>query len=229
MLDLYQRYLELRQSSARESAAKISAPLSTNASTSQHSLAPAKRLVTSFRAVLKAHYPSASDASLQEMVAEVVPLMEARQRAKWVAQAKANQEARLRTAFKGVDADGSCGVDVDEFLGAVADARAAARAANARAAAPRNKASRAAGSAVSAARAVAAAAAAAATEQDVDVEEQQVEEDELDEAELKRLFAAADTDGNGSLDIDEYATNPPFPARRVEPTLSPLGAVAIPS
>ena len=86
-----------------------------------------------FMHVLRAHYPVASKASLEAMVAQAAPEIEANDRSQWVARAKAQHADRLCAAFPrdsaelqqgcedggGVGAWSAGGVSVSDFLAAV--------------------------------------------------------------------------------------------------------------
>lgn len=119
-----------------------------------------------FPRVLRAHYPRASTAELGSMLAAVAPEMEAAERQRWVAAAKATQGDRLAAAFHDADGDGNGGLSADEFAAAVAEAQEA--------------------------RASTAAATGAPPPA------------VLSPAALRAVFAAADADGNGLLDLDEF-------------------------
>jgi len=123
----------------------------------------------SFVDVLKLYYPTFARQTLESMIAEARDGIELIDRRKWVAGAKGTYAERLKLAFVKHDKDGSGGLSMSEFVGAVQT--------GARAPQPDGN----------GAKAPPGSASAAPTQE-----------------ELHALFAAADTDGDGVLDFDEF-------------------------
>ena len=77
----------------------------------------------SFEALLRLYYRTATPKELAAMLELVAPEMSALVRGTWVARTKSQHGSAIAKTFARVDADGSGGIDLDEFLGAVAEAR----------------------------------------------------------------------------------------------------------
>ena len=178
--DLYARYVRTQKKEQLESDVT---PLSTSSialrenEEAPHLYAPEPMRLKApqFVKVLRAHYPAASEPMLRTIMSELIePMAQSREQRKWIMSVKAAHGHRLLAAFQAVDSDGSGGLDGDEFLAALQDVRDAADELP-----------------VGSARAVASAAAAMSAAA-------------LCEEEVRTMFADADADGSGTLDVDEF-------------------------
>lgn len=78
----------------------------------------------SFEALLKLYYRSATHSELIAMADLVVPEMSALVQGKWVARTKSEHSSEIVQAFRKLDTDGSGGIDIEEFVGAVKESKA---------------------------------------------------------------------------------------------------------
>jgi hypothetical protein len=144
---LYSQWKDLQRKAELEASSLAAAPLShalTSSCESTHrklvrASASAERgavgglaastmagLCRRFVHVLRAHYPYAPREMIEAMLSAIAPAMEAHDRRRWIARAKATQGSRLRQAFTGADADASGGLSLDEFVAAILEAQASA-------------------------------------------------------------------------------------------------------
>jgi len=156
VVELYEAYVTRREidaarasSGAREKDAVVATAKSKE-----------KPLPGTFSETLKLYYPYFSRETLDLMIADAKPGMDAIDRRAFIALAKGTYTDRLNLAFERADKDGSGGLSIDEFSAAVQATGAQP---------PGRSASY-----------------------------------PISERDLKDLFLAADADGNGVVDLDEF-------------------------